>query len=109
MKRIMVLVLAAAFVLGTAASFAEGKYADGLYEGEEGFIKVQVGIQDGAISDIKIVEHGGGGEKYENMVKPMLDEMVKKQSTDVDAVSGATVSSGYLKEAVAKALAKAAK
>jgi uncharacterized protein with FMN-binding domain len=88
-------------------AFCEARYADGVYEGEYSFVKVQVAVKDGKINNIKMLHHGGGGKKYENMVKPLLSEMVKKQSTDVDAITGATVSSDHLQNAVNNALEKA--
>ena len=91
------------------SSTAEVKYADGVYEGADGFIQVRVEIKKGDISNIEIVKHGGGGKEYEDMVRPLLKEMIRKQSTDVDVVTGATTSSKYLKKAVSNALTKAAR
>ena len=81
---------------------------DGTYEGEHSFVTVSVTVTDGRIADIKITHHGGGGQKYAEMVKPLLGQMLEKQSTEVDTVTGATVSSNNLKQAVAAALQKAA-
>ena len=85
------------------------RYADGVYEGEYSFIKVQAAVKDGRMTDIKMLHHGGGGKEYAGMVTPLLAEMVKKQSTGVDAVTGATVSSRNLTNAVKDALEKAKK
>ena len=41
------------------------------------------------------------------MILPLLDLIVERQSTDVDAITGATVSSKTLKMAVEEALEKA--
>ncbi|MGB2661204.1 MAG: FMN-binding protein [Candidatus Omnitrophota bacterium] len=87
----------------------EGRYADGKYEGEYSFVKVQVTVRGGGMTDIKMLHHGGGGEEYAKMVRPLLSEMVKKQTTNIDAVTGATVSSNNLKKAVNNALEKAAR
>ncbi|MBD3425889.1 MAG: FMN-binding protein [Candidatus Omnitrophica bacterium] len=96
------------FVFGiVSVSFGAGNYTDGTYEGEYSFVKVKVTVDQGSISDIKILHHGGGGEKYEEMVEPLLDEIINKQSTDVDAVTGATVSSINTINAVQSALEKA--
>ena len=80
---------------------------DGTYEGEHSFVAVSVTIINGRIADIRIVRHGGGGQKYADMIKPLVAQMLEKQSTDVDTVTGATVSSNHLKKAVNKALQKA--
>ena len=84
-------------------------YADGTYNGEHSFVKVQVTIKNGNIADIKILHHGGGGKKYAEMITPLVDEIIKKQSVDVDAITGATVSSINLRSAVENALEKAIK
>jgi len=84
-----------------------GQYRDGVYEGEHSFVKVQVAVDQGKVNDIEILRHGGGGKKYADMVRPLCDEMVSKQTFDVDAVTGATVSSKNLKEAVQSAVQKA--
>jgi len=106
--RIVLVMLFSVFLI-LSGTFCEGesRYADGVYEGEHSFVKVQVTVKDGSVTDIKMLHHGGGGEKYAEMVKPLLPEMVKKQSTDIDAVTGATVSSDNLKKAVDNALENA--
>ena len=93
------------FVSGMGKSEAELK--DGTYEGEHSFVAVSVTIANGRIADIKMTRHGGGGEKYAAMVTPLISKMIEKQSTEVDAVSGATVSSGHLQKAVNNAFKKA--
>lgn len=98
-----------AVVLICAASCAQqAGYKDGTYEAKAGFVEVSVRIDDGKIAAIDIITHGGGGPKYEAMAEKIIPEMIKKQSTQVDAISGATVSSDYLKAAVEKALRKSA-
>ena len=91
---------------GTAGG--EEARRDGGYEGESGFVAVSVTVAGGRIAGIRMIRHGGGGEKYAEMVRPLLERMVEAQSVEVDTVTGATVSSNYLKEAVAAALRKAA-
>lgn len=80
---------------------------DGTYEGEHSFVKVLVTVTDGKVSDIFIARHGGGGREYALMVEPLAGEMVNRQTTSVEAVTGATVSSEHLKKAVEEALRKA--
>lgn len=86
-------------------SYASWK--DGTYTGKHSFITVEVDIRGGDISDIRILRHGGGGKKYEGMASALIGDIIDKQSVDVDAVTGATVSSGNLKQAVQNALDKA--
>lgn len=83
------------------------QYKDGIYEGQHSFIKVSVSIMGGKITGIEILKHGGGGEKYAQMLTPLLGQIIESQSVEIDAVSGATVSSENLKQAVNDALEKA--
>ena len=78
---------------------------DGIYEGEYDveyiYAKVKVTIKNGIITEIKILEHrnerGGPAEK-------ITEDIINKQTIDVDAVSGATNSSEVIKKAVENAL-----
>ena len=87
----------------------EGDLKDGTYEGEFSFVKVLLTVADGKVEDIQMVEHGGGGQEYADLVEPLTEEMVEKQTTSVDAITGATVSSENIKKAVEDALSKAAR
>lgn len=98
----------AILLLQTPLAAAEVCYNDGIYTGSCSFITVEVTIAEGIISDIDIVEHKGGGEKYKNMVEPLIKEIIDSQSLEIDAISGATVSSNYLEKAIEDALDQAA-
>lgn len=91
----------------------EGGYADGTYEGTAlGFgddITVQVTIADGQLTDITVLDASGEDKPYYNQAKAVLDEMLAAQSTEVDTVSGATLTAEGLINAVADALGKAEK
>jgi urocanate reductase len=82
-------------------------YSDGVYEGSYSFVSVEVKIENNRISNIDITRHGGGGQKYADMVSPMAKEVIKHQSTNIDAITGATVSSENFINAVNDALKKA--
>ena len=78
---------------------------DGLYTGEcdVGFIyaKVEVAVLDGAIVTINLLRHvNGRGASAEQIV----NDIVERQTTDVDAISGATNSSNVIRKAVENAL-----
>lgn len=81
--------------------------ADGTYTGEYDvnfiYAKVEVTVQDGAITDIKLLEHKNGRGKAAEAIP---DRMIAAQKIDVDAVSGATNSSTVIKKAVENALLK---
>lgn len=93
------------------AEEAEADIQDGTYEGSAfGFgdlITVSVTIKDGRITDIAVLDASGEDRPYYNQSLPLLDEMIDKQSTEVDTVSGATLTSEGLIGAVADALGKA--
>lgn len=93
------------------AEEAEADIQDGTYEGSAfGFgdlITVSVTIKDGRITDISVLNASGEDRPYYNQSLPLLDEMIDKQSTEVDTVSGATLTSEGLIGAVADALGKA--
>lgn len=79
--------------------------ADGEYVGEAQIkpvsAKVNVQVENGKITDIEIKDHmtglGKNGEKN-------IDQIINKQSLDVDAISGATQSSVTITKAVENAL-----
>lgn len=79
--------------------------SDGVYEGssETELVKVdvQVTVKGGKIEDIKILKHEYGKGKP---AEALIDIIMQKNDVEVDAVSGATVSSEVIKDAVRKAL-----
>jgi uncharacterized protein with FMN-binding domain len=87
---------------------ASGKYSDGTYEGEASAygpnLKVQVSVSGGKISDIEIISHNETPGFYERAFETVPSEIIQKQSTDVDTVSGATYSSKGIINAVNNAL-----
>ena len=83
----------------------DGEY-EGTAKGYGGDITVKVTIKDGKISDIKVVSQNETPGYYENGVK-VLDKIIKANSTEVDSIAGATVTSDALKLAVQRALVKA--
>lgn len=79
--------------------------SDGMYVGEYSVtpvrVKVEVFVTEHKITDIKIIEHENGlGSKAEKIV----NDVISKQSLEVDAVSGATVSSKCILKAVENAI-----
>lgn len=84
---------------------------DGTYEGSAlGFgdtITVAVTIRNGAITDLSVLDASGEDRPYYNQALTVLDEILSAQSTEVDTVSGATLTAEGLINAVADALGKA--
>jgi len=111
MRKIGVTLLSVVFI---AVAFSVGSpaagYRDGVYRGVSrisvyGQAIVEVTIAEGKITDIEFLRIP---DWYPGRVKKELEsEIVKKQSPRVDAVTGATLSSELIVEAVSAALKKA--
>ena len=86
---------------------------DGTYEGSAyGFgdlITVSVTLKDGKMTDISVISADGEDKPYYKQAISVLNDMLDTQSTDVDTVSGATLTAEGLIDAVADALGKAEK
>ena len=101
----LIVVLLAAALVGCGGGTG---YTDGTYPGEaaghNGPLKVEVTVTDGKIASVNVVEH----TETEGLADPALEQttalIVEKNSTDIDAVSGATVTSDAIKAAVNNAL-----
>lgn len=90
------------------AADGDGAYADGTYSGQaEGFggpIAVEVTVDGGKMTDIQITSAEKEDGAYMDMAVDVIDEMLEKQTADVDTVSGATFSSTGIINAVKQAL-----
>lgn len=86
------------------------RYKDGAYFGNgtgfNGNIQVAVMVTDGAISSVIVISKADDQEFWGKALG-VIDDVIDAQSTDVDAVSGATYSSKGLLEAIADALKQA--
>lgn len=89
-----------------ASAYKDGTYY-GTGKGFAGTMKVKVDIAGGKIASISIVSTKDG-DSYVKSASSLLDTIVKKQSTNVDTVSGATFSSRGIISAVRSALSQAA-
>lgn len=86
-------------------------YKNGIYDGSgkgnHGEIKVSVTISDNKIKTIDLVDHNENKELSSPVFKEVSADMINKQSLEVDAISGATITSiGFInavKDAVSKA------
>jgi NosR/NirI family nitrous oxide reductase transcriptional regulator len=92
----------------TPSSTANSKYKDGTYTGTGyGYmsdINVSVSINNDKITDVKVVS---SNDSYQEPVNVIPQEIVQAQSSNVDAVSGATHTSNGIMSATADALGKA--
>jgi uncharacterized protein with FMN-binding domain len=89
------------------ASLDMTKVEDGTYTGSaDGSIvkaTVEVTVKDHTITGIKIVKHDNGKGKPAEVI---VNDIIAKNSLEVDAISGATHSSNVIKTAVLNALTK---
>ncbi|KNF08346.1 FMN-binding domain-containing protein [Gottschalkia purinilytica] len=94
--------------LEASVGSSEKSYKDGEYTGEaKGFkstIKVKVNVKDSKISDVKVISHDDTPSYANKPVEEIPKLIVDKQSTNVDVVSGATITSNGIKDAVNNAL-----
>lgn len=89
-------------------ALADALPADGVYEGSAngmgGAVKVAVTVSGGKITAVEVVEHNETAGISDPAIEQMPAKIVDAQSTDVDAVASATVTSEAIKEAVKAAL-----
>ncbi|WP_322627478.1 FMN-binding protein [Aedoeadaptatus coxii] len=85
---------------------AEGRrlLEDGTYASEgrgmQGAIRVEMRVRDGYIDSVHVVDHSENVGVVEDAFETLEDRVIKKQSADVDTVSGATEASyGFLEAA----------
>ncbi len=90
------------------ASISDLATEDGTYEGTaEGFhdeIRLSVTVEGGEIVDIDVISQSEREDLWEDVWATVPDEIISRQSTDVDTVSGATWTSEAVVEAVLAAL-----
>lgn len=87
------------------------KYKDGVFTGEAvGYspnLIVSVTVKDNQIKSIEITSHNETPGFYEEAFQTIPEKIIENQSTNIDTVSGATMSSIGIINAVNNALAKA--
>jgi uncharacterized protein with FMN-binding domain len=117
-KKLILLMLAAALLIAACtptpklgreldmAQLVDGVY-DGHFKGGPNSVDVRVSIIEHKISNIEIIKHDAWkGHKADSVIPQRI---IEKQSTDVDAVTGATNSSHVIMNAVQDAINKANK
>ncbi|MSB16577.1 FMN-binding protein [Finegoldia magna] len=83
----------------------DGEY-EGISQGYGGDFKVKIKIKNGELSAINVVTNNETPEYYEK-ASVIIAQILEKGNTDVDSISGATISSEAIKNAVRDALHKA--
>lgn len=81
------------------------KLKDGIYIGDSdiGLVKVRVEVEvaDHKLKDIHLIEHQNG---FGKQAEEILDVMIDRNTTVVDTISGATISSKVIMDATQDAL-----
>ena len=88
-----------------ATDLKDGQY-EASSEGYGGLLTVRITVKNGKLTDIKILSHNET-EEYFKKASAIIKEILKTGKVDVDSVTGATISSNAIKDAVLKALQKA--
>lgn len=108
MRKLMCLLLAVSMLLSCAAAVAEQNYVPGTYTknvaGMHGPMTIEVTVDEHSILDAKVtasMETPGMGDVAAEAVTAAI---VANQSLDVDLLSGATVTSAIVRNAVGEAL-----
>jgi len=92
--------------ISEAGTWKDGTYAEEA-TGKNGSFSVTVTIKDGKIENIEVGENNETADKGGIAISTLPTDMIANQTYNVDAVSGATITSEGLKKAVAKCLENA--
>ncbi len=86
----------------------DGGYKDGVYtgtgKGNGGDVTVEVTVEGGNIVKVELKDHKETPGIYEGAETGVVNAIIKTQSTEVDSVTGATLTSEAIKTAVAEAV-----
>ena len=108
--RLLSLLLLTGIVLFSCGK-SEGIYKAGTYTGEAqgngGTLTVEVKVSASEIKSVAVTGHSETPGLSDPAVEKVPQRIVESQSTDVDGVSGASMTSGAIMKATAAALAKA--
>ena len=121
MKKFLSVLLVSLMVLTMFGAAAEGEYPQltgesgvynaGVYEqkirGMGGFMIIHVTFSADAIENIEVISHTETPNIGTLAIEQVIPAMIEAQSTEVDGVTGATITSNALKEAVSAAIEEA--
>lgn len=107
MKKHISLILVLMLLTATLVGCGGAKFEDGEHTGEgTGMepMKVSVTVADGKITAVEVLEHAESEGYSEEALEKIPALIVEKNSTDIDGISGATMTSNGIKKAVNDAL-----
>ena len=91
-----------------ANGYVAGEYI-GTGTGNNGPVKVKVVFSETEIVSVEVIEHGESAGISDPAISQVPERIVDAQSWDVDGVSGATMTSNGIRQAVKDAMRQAAK
>jgi urocanate reductase len=103
---VIVICSCAAFNARRVVGEGDGEILEGVGQGFRGPISVQVRLNEGSITEIEIVDSMEDRFVGGSAIEELIDLVIMYNSTDIDAVSGATESSEGFLEAVRNAILK---
>lgn len=105
MKYIICLALAVIIIFGCASlKTGDVVFYEGSAMGCRGMIHVRVGMENGAITEITVIESGEDTAIGGAAIEELTDLVLMYNTTEIDAVSGATETSRGFLEAVENAI-----
>jgi uncharacterized protein with FMN-binding domain len=105
MKYLICLGLAAAFFFACAGlKTGNGDFFEGAAKGYRGMIHVRVGMENGVITEITVIESSEDPAIGGAAIEELTDLVLMYNTTEIDAVSGATETSRGFLEAVENAI-----
>ncbi len=88
------------------STFKDGEYT-GTAAGYGGDLEVKVTVAENKINNVEVVTHSETAGISDEAISEIPKKIVEAQNTEVDAISGSTVTSDGIKAAAADALAQA--
>ncbi|MFB0918317.1 MAG: flavocytochrome c [Clostridiaceae bacterium] len=96
---------------GTAIPEVKGNYKDGTYTGKGtgkgGDIEVEIKVTDSSVTSITVTKNSETPEIFKTAETKVINQVIKTQKAEADAVAGATLSVDGLLKAISEALSKA--
>lgn len=108
MRNIAKIALCLLAACSMAACSASADEHVGQAQGYGGTLKVRIKMEDGKLHHVEVLEHHETQDVGTRAIDQLPDAMAEAGTWDVDAVSGATITSSALKEAVRTAMGEAA-